>query len=109
MADSSKPGKLTQIKQDILTIVRGAQRNGAADMTAMEIQRIYEERIRHGRISDGYFAGRVSEMVADGHLLRSAKRQCRATMSTSVNAVHAPSLVHVAPAGAAISASADCY
>ena len=104
MSAEDKPGKLTPIKQDILNIVRGAQRLGAADMTAMEIQRIYEERIKQGRISDGYFAGRVSELVTGGHLLRSAKRQCRATTSTSVNTVRVPS------SASAISApSADCY
>lgn len=101
---ANKPRKLTQIKQDVLTIVQGAQRLGAVDMTAMEIQRIYEERVRNGRISDGYFAGRVSEMVADGQLLRSAKRQCRATLSLAVNTVRAPI------AAPAISVpAADCY
>lgn len=100
MTDSTvgKPRKLSPIKQHILDIVRGAQRLGAADLTAMEIQRIYEERVKHGRVSDGYFAGRVSELVAAGHLLRSAKRQCRATMSTQVKTVHAPSAARVAPA-----------
>ena len=103
-------GKLGQMKRDILDIVRVAQRNGASDMTAKEIQDIYEKHIKKGRMSDGYFAGRVSELVTDGHLLRSAKRQCRITMYPSSNTVYAPSVARAASAGAAISvSSADCY
>ena len=88
---ANKPHALGQMKRDILDIVRGAQRNGAPDMTAKEIQDIYEKHIKKGRMSDGYFAGRVSEMATAGHLLRSAKRQCRITMYQSSNTVYAPS------------------
>ena len=106
---ADKPRKLSPIKRDILDIVRGAHRYGDVDMTAMEIQRIYEERIKHGRVSDGYFAGRVSELVDAGHLLRAKKRQCRATLSAAVNAVYVPSLARAVPVAAISASSADCY
>jgi hypothetical protein len=92
---AAKPKKLSQMKRDVLDIVRFAHGRGVADMTATEIQRIYEKQPgktggARGRVADGYFAGRVSEMVRDGWLLRSAKRQCREKGSENVNTVRAP-------------------
>lgn len=79
---AAKPKKLSQMKRDVLDIVRFAHGRGVVNMTATEIQRIYEKQPgktggARGRVADGYFAGRVSEMVRDGWLLRSSKRQCQ--------------------------------
>lgn len=74
--------KLSRTKKDILEIVSNAHKRGIVDMTATEIQRLYEQQPgklggARGRVGDGHFAGRVSEMVRDGWLLRSIPRQCR--------------------------------
>lgn len=81
-APVAKPKKLSQMKRDVLDIVRHAHARGVVDMTATEIQRLYEQQPgklggARGRVGDGNFAGRVSEMVRDGWLLRSTPRQCR--------------------------------
>ena len=95
-APAAKPKKLSQMKREVLDIVRAAHHRGVVDMTATEIQRIFERQpgktgAPRDRVSDGYFAGRVSEMVAGGWLLRSAPRQCREKMGRSdVNTVRAP-------------------
>lgn len=78
MSSAIDHGKLSQLQQDILDIVRVAQRHGAADMTADEIQKAYEERVTNRRVKDGPFAGRISEMAQAGLLLAAAtKRQSR--------------------------------
>lgn len=99
-----KPKRLSQMKRDVLDIVRFAHGRGIVDMTATEIQRLYEKQPgktggARGRVADGYFAGRISELVHDGHLLRSKKRQCCETKSLNVNTVHLPSARAVAARG----------
>lgn len=95
-APAAQPKKLSQMKRDVLAIVRAAHVRGVVDMTATEIQRIYEAQPgKHGgirgRVADGYMAGRVSEMVRDGWLLRSTKRQCKEKRGRDgVSTVRAP-------------------
>jgi hypothetical protein len=110
---ATKPKKLSQMKRDVLDIVRFAHGRGVVNMTATEIQRIYEKQpgktgSARGRVADGYFAGRVSEMVRDGWLLRSSKRQCLEKRGRDdVNTVRAPAGAQEARAPAAPATSTD--
>lgn len=76
--------KLSTFKQELFDIVLGAQRNGARDMTAKEIQDAYERK-KSKRVGDGNVGGRVSEMVRDGYLVRADERRvCLVTGDKSV-------------------------
>lgn len=96
VAKPKKPKKLSQLKRDLLDIVRFAHGRGVVDMTAMEIQCIYEEQPgklggARGRVSDGHIAARVSEMARDGWLLHSTPRRClRGKCRNDVKTVRVP-------------------
>lgn len=70
---NDKP-KLAPLQSELLDIVIGAQRNGAKDLTATEIQRVREQRLGH-RVSDGSVAGCVSGLVRLGYLQRATEKR----------------------------------
>lgn len=100
---SAAPSKPSQMHQDVIDIVIAAQRNGAADMTASEIQKAYEDRVTNRRIKDGPFARVMLEIALAGWLLRStSKRPSWNAGGPAVYAYHAPFAV-VAQLPAAVS------
>ena len=98
MSDVVKP--LTPLQSNVIDILIAAQRNGAHDMTADEIQEAYEQRVTNKRIGDGPFAGRISEMAKAGLIQASGvKRQSRRKGGTGPrkNAYRAHAAVVAAP------------
>lgn len=74
--------RVSGYQQQVLDIVRGCQMAGAKDMTAKEIQRVWESKI-NGRLSDGTVSGAVAKLKAAGYLVASEeKRQCLVTGET---------------------------
>ena len=100
MSELNVDKPLSHLQRNVIDILIAAQRNGAQDMTADEIQEAYESRVTNKRIGDGPFAGRISEMAKSGLILvSSAKRQTRRLGGTGPrkNAYRSPSAVVAAP------------
>lgn len=91
MIDSSeaKPAKPSQVHRDVIDIVVTAHKHGAADMTAAEIQKAYEERVTNRRIKDGPFARVMFEIASAGWLLRAEKKRPSRIGNASGPAVYA--------------------
>ena len=85
----ASPAKPSQLHQDVIDIVVAAQRNGALDMTASEIQKAYEERVTNRRIKDGPFARVMHEIASAGWLLRDGKKRPSRIGNASGPAVYA--------------------
>jgi hypothetical protein len=89
----SHPGglpKLPPFKQALFDIIVAAQRHGAIDLTAKEIQAKYEN-LTSKRVDNSNVAGRISEMVREGYLAASSeKRRCVESQSEGVRAVYVP-------------------
>ncbi|MGH6625163.1 MAG: hypothetical protein ACRECD_01225 [Burkholderiaceae bacterium] len=66
--------KLSPLKQALFDIVLGAQRNGAPNMSLLEIRDAYE-RLYSKRIDEGNISGRVSELIGAGYLARLDERR----------------------------------
>lgn len=81
--------RLARQQQEIFDVVLGAQRNGARDMSGVEIQQAYERRYGK-RIDPGRVSARVSNMVAAGRLCRREDtRPCRITQK-HIHPVYVP-------------------
>lgn len=81
--------KLARQQKEILDVVLGRQRNGAYDMTGLEICQTYE-RIHSKRIDPGRVSARITNLVAAGLLQRRSDTRACSVSGRSVHPVYAP-------------------
>lgn len=81
--------KLARQQREILDVVQGCQRNGAYDLTGLEICQTYE-RIYSKRIDPGRVSARVANLVAANLLQRRQDTRACSVSGRNVHPVYAP-------------------
>lgn len=70
--------KLSEAEQRVLHAVRLGHARGQSDLSLTEICLLMEEQLGR-RVSSNQISGRVTSLVAGGHLARAARRPCSVT------------------------------